>query len=54
MSIKNYFLRIIELKNKFIAAKIKGFLLFVVLIISIHFDTQAGVVVTDSVQIAGT
>ncbi|MFN5310232.1 MAG: T9SS type A sorting domain-containing protein [Candidatus Kapaibacterium sp.] len=54
MTIKNILFRINKLTNKFISGKIKGLLLFVVLIISINFDTQAGVVVTDSVQIAGT
>ncbi|MFO0204326.1 MAG: hypothetical protein ACK528_14505, partial [Alphaproteobacteria bacterium] len=42
------------LTNKFISGKIKVLLLVVVLVISKHFDVQAGVVVTDSVQIAGT
>jgi polyhydroxybutyrate depolymerase len=54
MTTKNILFRFNKLTNKFISGKIKVLLLVVVLVISKHFDVQAGVVVTDSVQIAGT
>lgn len=54
MTIKNICYRFNMLTNKFISGTIKGFLLFNFLIISIYFDSHAGVVVTDSVQISGT
>lgn len=54
MTINNILFRTKKRTNKFISGRINGFLFFAVLIISIHFDSQAGVVVTDSVQIAGT
>jgi polyhydroxybutyrate depolymerase len=54
MTIKNILPRIIKPTDKFISGKTKQLFLFVVLTILRHVDAQAGIVVTDSVQVAGT
>jgi polyhydroxybutyrate depolymerase len=54
MTIKNILSSIDKITDNFILEKIKVNLLFVIVIISIHLEAQAGVIVTDSIQIGGT
>lgn len=54
MTIKNILFRFNKRTNKFISGRVKFFLLFNILIVSMHSDLHAGVVVTDSIEISGT